>query len=286
MLEKLVLGTVQFGMKYGIANRTGKVPPDVTATILDLAQKGGVSTLDTAISYGDSEQTLGEIGVQDWNVITKLPRVPDDCPDVVAWVHTQLQGSLQRLRTSSVQTLLLHQSHQLSGPFGRDLVTALREVKQAGLVDNIGVSIYDPGELDRIEVNAFDMVQAPFNVVDRNLATSGWLQRLRDNNVQVHIRSAFLQGLLLMDRSARPAKFARWNPLWDAWNDWLQSHRITPLQACLLYALSFDGIDRVIIGVETPDQLRQILSVRAMALPPLPQEISSTDIDLINPSRW
>lgn len=286
MLNRLALGTVQFGMKYGISNQMGKVSRENAEVIMTLARDAGINMLDTAISYGDSEQTLGEIGVQGWEVITKLPLVPQDCGNVSAWVHQQLMGSLERLRVSSVDVLLLHHSHQVPGPLGRDLIRALREVKDAGLTRQIGVSIYDPGELDLIgDVATFNVVQAPLNVLDKKLVSSGWLARLHDSGIEVHTRSTFLQGLLLMESASRPARFNRWRSLWDTWDAWLEHCHITPLQSCLQYALSID-VDRVIIGVETPDQLKQILAISPSSRFALPPEIDSIDVDLINPSRW
>ena len=286
MLSKLALGTVQFGMKYGISNQAGKVPREDVQTIMALARDAGINMLDTAISYGDSEQTLGEIGVRDWEVITKLPLVPQGCSDVSEWVHRQLLGSLQRLRSNAVDVLMLHHSHQVPGPIGKDLVRALQEVKDRGLVRQIGVSIYDPNELDLIgNVAPFDVVQAPVNVLDKKLITSGWLTRLHDSGIEVHTRSTFLQGLLLMESALRPAKFDRWHSLWNTWDAWLERCHLTPLQACLQYALSVE-VDRVIVGVETPDQLKQILAVGPSPRLAVPPEIDSIDVDLINPSRW
>lgn len=286
MLNKLTLGTVQFGMKYGIANRTGKVSPETAQAIMEQARHGGIDMLDTAIAYGDSEHTLGDIGLAGWDVITKLPLVPDGCDDVRKWVQDQLDGSLRRLQVSSVETLLLHHSRQLPGPYGKDLVRAMRDAQEKGLVRKIGVSIYHPAELDAIDMAAFQAVQAPFNVLDKNLLTSGWLERLGQMDVEVQVRSVFLQGLLLMEPAARPPKFQRWNALWNAWDHWLESSQLTPLQACLQYVMGVKAIHRLVIGVETPEQLREILAVQPANDLALPPEIGSTDIDLIHPSRW
>src|SRR5690606_4483179 len=226
-------------------------------TIMALARQGGIDTLDTAISYGDSEQTLGDLGVSEWGIITKLPLVPEQCTDVRGWVREQLGRSLQRLQVASVDTLLLHHSRQLPGAFGKDLVRGMRDAQDKGLVGKIGVSIYHPSELDAIDMAAFQMVQAPFNVLDKNLLTSGWLDRLGEMGVEVHVRSVFLQGLLLMDPAARPAAFQRWNHVWQAWDRWLAESGLTALEACLQYVMSIQAIDRIIVGVQTPDQLRE-----------------------------
>lgn len=288
MLSKLALGTAQFGLEYGIANQTGKVGVNAARAILELACSHGLRTLDTAIAYGDSEQTLGRIGISDWQVITKLPAVPEGCPAVGNWVQTQLGASLQRLETTHVYGLLLHRPQQLSGPFGPELLRALQHAKASGRVQKIGVSVYDPAELDAIfKVHRIDLVQAPFNVLDKRLLTSGWLARLRDQGVEVHTRSAFMQGLLLMPPARRPARFDAWRELWSTWDEWLQRRGISPLAACLRYALGTDGADKVIVGVESVAQLKEILeAARQQDHVALPVNIDSTDVELLNPSHW
>jgi Aldo/keto reductase family. len=106
------------------------------------------------------------------------------------------------------------------------------------------VSIYNPEELDTL-VDKFqvDIVQAPFNILDRRLQTTGWLSRLYEEKVEVHVRSIFLQGLLLMDQGMRPQMFTRWQPLWDQWDNWLREESLTPLEACLGFALSHPEVD-------------------------------------------
>ena len=287
MASRLVLGTVQFGMPYGIANRAGQVSRVEAAAILDHAGRRGIDTLDTAIAYGESEQRLGEIGVEQWQVISKLPAIPELCPDVMAWVQESVLGSLQRLRIPRLRALLLHRPHQLLGPQGSALHKALVEVKRKGMVEKVGISIYDPDELGAIWPNyQFDLVQAPFNVIDRRLAVSGWLERLRQAGTEIHIRSVFLQGLLLMEAAKRPAEFNRWRPLWEQWHRWLDNQALTPLQACLGFALARTEIDRVVVGVESLTQLQEILA--SVETPPVeaPVVLMSEALDLLTPTRW
>ena len=257
------------------------------AAILDAARGAGLDTLDTAIAYGESEQRLGAIGVQHWQVVSKLPALPDPSIDISEWVGDSVFGTLERLGLSRLYGLMLHRSAALLGPHGDALYGALSALKDQGKVGKIGVSIYDPQELDSLPQRyKLDLVQAPFNVVDRRLYVSGWLDRLHAAGVEVHTRSAFLQGLLLMDVAKRPARFSRWQPLWDGWHCFLADHDLTALQACLGFALSHPQIDRVVIGVLSAQQLHEILEgVKATVIIP-PKDFMSDDLDLINPSRW
>lgn len=284
---RLALGTVQFGLSYGIANRAGQVSRQEVKKMLHLAAAHGINTLDTAIAYGESEACLGEVGVQGFKLVTKLPAVPDSCADVSGWVQEQFTASLARLGVSKVYGLLLHRSDQLLGRDGKVLYRALQCLKEAGQVQKVGVSIYSPRELDMLVPQyRCDLVQAPFNLVDRRLHVSGWLQRLKHEGVEIHTRSAFLQGLLLMPRSAIPSKFTPWSTLWDNWHDWLAGHSVSPVRACLAYPLSFPEVDRVVIGADSEVQLAQIIDAGLHGISDELPDLHCDDENLINPANW
>ena len=285
--SRLAIGTVQFGLPYGIANSAGQVSRADAKVMLDLAVANGVDTVDTAISYGESETCLGSIGTQGIKVVTKLPAVPDECPDVGAWVRQQLSASLLRLNVTTVYGLLLHRPDQLLGPNGAALYRAIQDHKACGRVKKLGVSIYAPRELSALLLKyRFDLVQAPFNIVDRRFYSSGWLHRLKDDGVEVHTRSAFLQGLLLMAQPSRPPKFAKWTGLWTKWHQWLADQDGSAVQACLAFPLSFPEIDRVIVGADNVIQLAQVLDAAKCQSKIAFPDLQCEDEDLINPAKW
>jgi aryl-alcohol dehydrogenase-like predicted oxidoreductase len=287
LIMKLALGTAQFGLPYGVANQRGQVSLAEAAAILQHARAAGIDTLDTAMAYGASEEVLGQIGIQGWRVITKLHLTPGVCIDDPMWIEQAVHASLDRLGVTSVYGLLLHRPEQLLGDQGEALYENLQRLKSDGVIKKVGISVYSPNELDKLMSRYnIDLVQAPFSIMDRRLITSGWMDRLVSAGVEIHARSVFLQGLLLMEPEKRPGKFARWQPLWAQWQDWLHNNRITSLQACLGFALSHSAIGRVIVGVDSQDQLKEILSALYGAVPLPPAELCSEDIDLINPSRW
>lgn len=285
---KLALGTAQFGLNYGIANRSGQVNQYQGTSIVAFAREHGIDTIDTAIGYGDSEAMLGSIGIEGFHIVTKLPAVPDDVTDVPEWAHLQIEGSLQRLRVESVSAVLLHRPEQLLGTNGKALVMALQDLKSSGRANKIGVSIYGPDQLDMLmDACPIDIIQAPFNLIDRRLQTSGWLQRLSDANVEVHVRSAFLQGLLLMSTETRPARFGRWTNLWQQWDNWLTEHPgLSRFAACIGFVQGFDAIDRLVVGVDGIDQLKEIFEAAQRPTPQLYPDLMCTDEQLINPANW
>jgi aryl-alcohol dehydrogenase-like predicted oxidoreductase len=284
---KLALGTVQFGLHYGIANRQGQVTREAASAILNHAWAAGVDTLDTAIAYGNSEQQLGDIGIPEWRVVSKLPPLPLGTADVAIWVEQSCRESLDRLKVEQLDGLLLHRSQDLLSVEGSALYQALCNLKERGWVKKIGISIYDPKELEvLVPAFRFDLVQAPFNILDRRLLQSGWLDRLQQCEIEVHSRSVFLQGLLLMEASARPEQFQRWSILWQHWQHWLTEVNLTPLQACLRFVANQPGINRVLVGVESLAQFQAILLAVTGDLPELPHNLYCNDLDLINPARW
>lgn len=287
MNKRIALGTVQFGLQYGIANQAGRVSPGQARDILTTTYDSGIDTLDTAIAYGDSEQTLGQLGVAGWHIITKLPELPEAETDISAWARHQVTCSLARLGVNHLHAVLLHRPEQLLSRNGEQLLSALQQLKHDGYTSKIGVSIYSPDALPALfSLHQFDLVQAPLNLLDRRLIETGWAQKLKAMDVELHVRSAFLQGLLLMDLHERPARFAPWQPLWEEWDAWLKDNSMTAVQACIRYALSVREADKIVVGVDHQDQLREILAATQGATPPFPEWSQYMDARLINPACW
>ena len=286
-MSRLALGTAQFGLSYGIANQTGQVSRAESKKMLQLATVNEIDMLDTAIAYGDSEMCLGEVGTQNFKLVTKLPAVPDDCTDVSDWVKSQVSASLLRLGVTAVYGFLLHRPDQLLGPNGATLYQALQTIKDNGQVQKVGVSIYSPSELASLTPNyRFDLVQAPFNLVDRRLCSTGWLKRLKDEEVEVQTRSVFLQGLLLMAQTDIPSKFAPRSNLWQTWHRWIEDQDGSAIRACLAFPLSRPEIDRVIVGADSQSQLLQIVSAaNSQPTTELP-DLQCEDENLINLANW
>lgn len=284
---KLALGTAQFGLDYGVANKAGKIPLSEAESILALARQSGVTTLDTAISYGDSEQVLGDLGVSHFQVITKLPALPDSVDDVPSWVDAQLGQSLSRLGVPAVHGLLLHRPAQLLGSHGPALYRALRNQQAQGKIAKIGISVYGPTELEQFHRSMrFDIVQAPVSVLDERMLKSGWAARLEESGCELHARSVFLQGLMLLAPEVRPTYFDHWSSVWKTWQGWLRETGLTALQACLRYAINLEGVSKVVVGVDNSAHLREILAALQGDLPSLPPALNTDDLALLNPALW
>jgi aryl-alcohol dehydrogenase-like predicted oxidoreductase len=284
---RLALGTAQFGLDYGIANAGGKLSDSAVEAILHAARASGIDTLDTAIAYGDAEARLGRVGVAGLQVVSKLPAVPQGVEDIRGWVLESARGSLARLGVARLHGLLLHRPEDLLGDGGAGLLAGLSEAQDLGLVDRVGVSVYGPADLDALPPTFTPgLVQVPFSVLDRRVLDSGWLKRLEALGAEVHARSVFLQGLLLMPVAARPPWLERWRALFAEYDSWLEISGLTPVQACLRAALSVPGIHRVVVGVDGVAQLNELVATAGAPPVDLPEVLSTADIDLLNPARW
>lgn len=287
-MSKIAIGTAQFGQAYGIANTRGEVPKEEVKLILNYARTKGIDTLDTAAMYGNSENVLGELGVADFKTISKLEEVPENCSDTEKWILNSVSNSMLKLNVNSLYGMLLHRPQQLLSLNGFKIYNSLVKLKEKSIVKKIGISIYDIEELETLNKFNYDLIQIPFNIIDQRLVSSGWLERLYKKGVEVHVRSIFLQGLLIMDKHKRQTKFNKWDKeVWNKYDKWLIENQITPLNACINFALSFPTISKVVIGVDSLSHFKEILSNSDSALKSLtPINFYSKDSMLINPSRW
>jgi len=282
---KLGLGTAQFGQSYGIANKGELVSRETLVNILDFAKAYDVDLLDTASDYGNCESQLGAYGVSGIKVVTKLPGTPDDKESLSTWVHSKVQASLNTLQIDRLHGLLMHRPMELLDHHGDKLYRAILAQKDAGIVDKIGVSVYSPDELALI-TNRYtvDIVQLPCNVMDRRFLETGWFDRLDEKGVEIHIRSVFLQGLLLL--KVLPPYFSRWQHLFESWWQWLEHNGCSPVTGCISFLKSITQVDRVLVGAVSLAQIEQIVQGFAESRPLIFPDIATQDEALVNPSRW
>ena len=288
-MSKIALGTVQFGIDYGINSENGQVQPEEVRSILNYAHSQNIDLLDTAPAYGNSEKVLGVANVQNFKVVTKTRHFNNAkiSNSDIGLLKKDFSCSLTDLRQESFYGVLVHNVSDLLKPGAEKLYDHLQELKQAEKIEKIGVSVYDYSQLQSILDNFdIDLVQLPFNILDRRMIDSGMLSTLRSSNTEVHARSVFLQGLLLMSEQNRPDKFNRWSGLWKIWHEWLNDSQITALEATIRYAISMPEISKVLVGVDNKDQLKEIIIASNGILPNIPTELHTNDINLLNPSNW
>jgi aryl-alcohol dehydrogenase-like predicted oxidoreductase len=253
-MGRLILGTAQFGMDYGINNRRGKIPGDEAFKILDLAFEVGIDTLDTAYLYGDSESVIGKFikarGLE-FKVISKLPKC--SAKDV----EKILVHSLEKLGIKNFYGYLIHDFPNFIENI--EIWDILNKFKSDGIIDKLGFSIYFTRELEYILSSGikFDLLQVPYNIFDRRFET--YFSRLKEMDIEVHVRSIFLQGLVFKDPDELTGFFDRVR--WKIKELQLLSMKLEiPIFAiCLNFALLNKHIDGVIFGIDNLDNLVEII---------------------------
>jgi aryl-alcohol dehydrogenase-like predicted oxidoreductase len=281
-MSKLALGSVQFGMDYGISNTGGRVPFREVEKILNLAMENGINTLDTAPGYGNSEQVLGEIGVNDFHIVTKTIPLKLGVDNVLQSFYQ----SLIDLNTTSVDGLLIHNISDIKDKQFDALYKELNKLKQDKVINKIGFSTYIPNQVDFLLDNFdFDLIQVPFNVFDTRLVEGGQLQKLKNKKIEIHARSVFLQGILLNFHSL-PEYFSTWREQFVEYQLIVKESGLSLLEYALNFVIGFEEIDKVIIGVENCNQLQEAISSLEVKNNINYKDNGLNDPFLVNPSNW
>lgn len=247
---KLTLGTVQFGIDYGIANTHGVPVDKELKSILAIAKENDINYLDTAYAYGNAEERLGLFSENSFSIITKFPAVKtnDELQNV-------LSLSLDKLNCSAVYGYLAHNADILiENPF---LWETLLKAKEENKVNKIGFSLYSPEQLERLIVlNCIpDIVQLPYSILDRKFESK--LSVLKELGTEIHVRSVFLQGLYFMDPEGLPEKLTNLKPALVELHSVCKENNVTVRDVALNYAITNPFIDQVVIGVDTTAQLKE-----------------------------
>lgn len=284
--DKIILGTAQFGMDYGITNSTGKISSAEVCKILEYAFKNGVTTLDTAEVYGNSEKVIGESTEKcslKFDIISKF----NDCK--TGEVRQKLNSSLKKLQVDALYGYLIHNfDNYISNP---EIINELQELKQEDKIKKIGFSLYFPWQLEKLFEDGvdFDLVQFPYNVLDQRF--NKYFSILKEKSIEINTRSVFLQGILLTDPKRLKNGFAPIKDKIIKLYSVAEKNSVTPALLCINYAIRNQYIDRIIIGIDNLDHLRNNLKLVEQNLlwseiNQILDELEETDENMIIPMNW
>lgn len=286
---KLGIGTAQFGMDYGISNTEGRSSESEVKKILKTASDSGVLYLDTAPQYGCSEQIIGQClpYKNNFKIVTKTPKLSScDIGRQADLIERTLSQSLTNLRQNAIYCLLLHEPNIILQRNSL-VVEKMLELREKRLTQKIGISIYTKEQIDNALIHPFDIIQAPINIFDQRLIISGHLKFMKDAGIEIHARSAFLQGLLLMSPGEIPNYFLPYKSKIVNFQTMAEKHSITPLQLALSFVFSLKEISTVIIGVNSNLQLLEILDKIKEPIDEIDfSKFAINDEKLVNPSKW
>ena len=282
-LNKLILGTVQFGLSYGINNSTGKISNTDASKILTEAKNNGISTLDTSHAYGDSEMVLGELlkNNQHFKIVSKLPRTTEN-PESI------FKETIQRLQKNNLYGYLVHHFDYFKEK--PSIWTDITALKKDGKVEKTGFSLYHTSELDYLfsQNIDFDLVQIPYNIFDRTFEP--YFKELKQRNVEIHTRSIFLQGLFFKSVNELPEKLKPLKPYLLAITEFCKEQNVTIEELALNGVIHHPSIDGVLVGVDNVVQLQKnIKSVWAETPAHIAEFVNAFDVKekkLLSPVNW
>lgn len=285
-IKKLIIGTANFGFDYGAASGKQQLNSLEVKRILNLAAAKKIFTLDTAAAYGKSEKILGSYDLKGFNIITKIP--PDIMIDneIYKVLTNKIEKSLKNLNVQKLEALLVHQPKQLMGDNGKNLYMSLKNLKAQKLISKIGVSVNFPNDLDKLDGFHFDIVQLPMNIFDRRFEKSGWLFKLKERGVEIHARSAFLQGVLLSELDNLGIYFRRFYEHFEKFDNWIKHTNSYPLKACISHIMAYPEVSRIIVGIDNHTQLIEITKILNSNVAKAPGHLGFHDENLILPWNW
>lgn len=286
--QKIVLGTVQFGLDYGVSNKSGKTSFEEAERIISSVINHGIFLFDTAPDYGDSEKILEKVLHENsiGKVITKIPAIKNgNVDEVIETIHKSIS-----LFKSKIWGVLFHNPDDLLKSESLPLIDEVQRLYINGNISRIGGSIYSEEQINVLDdIFNLDILQLPFNIFDQRFKGLEIIKKLRNKGCEIHVRSVFLQGLLLMDSSDLPSYFMKIKRIHQNLGVIAKANNISVYDLCLKWVMQQDWVDRIVLGVNDNNQvgylidnLGDINNIDKLDL----SELSILDTDVINPARW
>jgi len=270
MIEnKLVLGTAQLGLNYGVTNKTGKPTQSEALEIMKYAVENGINYFDTAYNYGNSEIIIGKFlnfhkknknNKNKINIITKMPSLKNNKLSEKD-INNHFFKSLHRLGQESIYCYMVHDFNDIVN--NCNVINKIfLKFKDEGLIKKIGVSIYDKSQIKFLLKNFnFDLIQIPINIFDQRLLKDDILLDLKKRDIEIYTRSVFLQGLIFLNKNNLPSKFKSIKKQLEKLNDISLKFNISKEEIALVFISAINEIDKIVIGVEKIEQLKRNIKI-------------------------
>lgn len=294
---KLCLGTVQFGMDYGIQ---GQKRPSETLVdeMLAYAFNHGINCLDTASLYGNAEKVIGNFIKKyrkKYDKIQMISKMPSHSLEAVSdkvWSDTMLYHAEHSITTLGIDKLYAYLFHHAGYIFEEKAVEALASVTTKGLAEKIGVSVYSPEEaMKALEYHEIKVIQIPYNVFDQRLDQCGFFQKAKKTGVEIYARSTLLQGMVMMNPDMLPEKMSFAADYLRRFLNICSEYNIPPLQAAVGYVSASPYIDYMVFGADNKKQLAEYISIWDLGMPEemvydLKSAFETVEEKLVNPVFW
>ncbi|QNU67118.1 aldo/keto reductase [Ruminiclostridium herbifermentans] len=294
---KLCLGTVQFGLRYGIA---GNDKPNLASCIeiLDYAYQNNISSFDTAAAYGDAEDVLGEFIKQKKINQYKIEINSKISPDIFKegtnnnWYIRAKECVINSLRKLNIDCLDGYMLHNANALDNEEAIAVLDRLKKEGYVKKIGASVYKPNEAKKtFSYREMDIIQIPYNIFDQRLDKEGFFKSEIIDNKKIYARSAFLQGLLLMPVNEIPSYLSEAIPKVKRFEELCESYNMTRKQAAVSFVKNNDKIDYLVFGIDNLNQLKEFIEIFSKdaaksAIKQISKEFTQISDEIVMPFLW
>ncbi len=278
--KRFIIGSANFTQKYGVDSTI--VNNQEIKKIFNLAKKNNIYRVDTAETYLKKQKKYLQFNKK-FKFSSKI--IPNRKWVSLEFCQKKLDSHFKNLRQNNVETLLFHDIKILFSKNGYKIFKNLEELKKRKYFRKIGLSIYDTECLNYM-INNYDLdvVQCPYNILDKRILKTGWFNKLKSLGLEVHARSIFLQGLLVNDSISKKKYFKKWEKQFSEWFDKLEKNKISPIDYCLSDLLNCD-FDKVVIGINNFDNLRQIINFKKININKI-LNLKIDDLALIDPRKW
>jgi aryl-alcohol dehydrogenase-like predicted oxidoreductase len=291
--SRLGVGTAQFGLDYAIAAEEKQPGINEVRQILEAAKSGGIGLLDTANRYGTAESVLGECAElsSTFRVVTKAPAFRHSIitKEDTAQFLASFEGSLENLKARSVYGLMTHWAPDLLSDGGEALFDAMLELKRLGKVSKIGSSVYTAEHVDGLlRRYPIDIIQLPVSILDQRLIMGGQVHELANRGVEIHVRSAFLKGLIFADPMGLPGHFDRAKSALLSLRRFADGQGLAPHLLALGFLLARPEFSNIIVGVTSAEQLQQLLPAEALPADcaDICADFAIEDPQILDPNHW
>lgn len=275
-----MIGSANFTQRYG-ADST-KIKSNEIKKILNLAKKNNIYQIDTAEAYINKKDVFKNVDKK-FKFSTKI--LPNSKWVSLEFCQKELERHFKSLNNNKIETILFHDVKILFTKIGFKIFRNLEILKKKKYFQKIGLSIYDTECLSYINTSYdLDVIQCPYNILDRRIFTSGWYDKLKSKGIEIHIRSIFLQGLLVNKLVYKKKYFEKWKKKFSGWFIWLENNNISPIDYCFSDLLNYD-FDKIIIGINNSKNLEEVINFRTINKNKM-INFSVSDKKLIDPRNW
>ena len=285
MKNKIGIGTANFGSQYGVNKK--KISIASAKKIIGFLKKNKIKLIDTSSEYPGAEEILGNLNISSFKVVTKIKIPTNFVKTDITKIEKRFFLSLKKLKTKKVYGLLIQNCDQLLKKNGKYFYNFFLRLKKRGIIFKLGFSVYSTRTLIKLNKKfKYDIVQIPINIINQDFLEKDLLEKLKRKKIEIHSRSSFLQGLLLMNKNSLPKKYLNYKNILTDIDLFFKRNNYEKLNFLLNFSLNIKQVDKVIIGVDNLKQIKKLIFLSKKKKINLKKLNFKIDPKLMDPRLW